>query len=37
VCFVTSEKDAAAYHKNFKNLCQAIAKVIAEELDYTKK
>lgn len=37
VCFVTSEKDAAAYHKNFENLCQAIAKVIANELDYTKK
>ncbi|WP_146553668.1 N-acetylmuramoyl-L-alanine amidase [Rummeliibacillus sp. SL167] len=37
VCFVTSKKDAAAYHKNFEDLCQAIAKVIAEELGYKKK
>ncbi|WP_312756096.1 N-acetylmuramoyl-L-alanine amidase [Rummeliibacillus suwonensis] len=37
VCFVTSKKDAAAYHKNFEDLCQEIAKVIAEELDYKKK
>ena len=37
VCFVTSRKDATAYHENFEKLCQAIAKVIAEELDYKKK
>lgn len=37
VCFVTSKKDAAAYHKNFEDLCQAIAKVIAAELGYKKK
>ncbi|WP_312756049.1 DUF5776 domain-containing protein, partial [Rummeliibacillus suwonensis] len=37
VCFVTSKKDAAAYHKNFEDLCQEIAKVIAEELGYKKK
>lgn len=37
VCFVTSEKDADAYRENFEELCQAIAKVIANELDYTKQ
>ncbi|RPJ97301.1 N-acetylmuramoyl-L-alanine amidase [Rummeliibacillus sp. TYF005] len=37
VCFVTSKKDAAAYHENFEDLCQAIAKVIANELGYKKK
>lgn len=37
VCFVTSKKDAAAYHENFEYLCQAIAKVIADELNYKKK
>lgn len=37
VCFVTSEKDAAAYRENFERLCQAIAKVIADNLGYTKK
>lgn len=37
VCFVTSEKDATSYRENFEKLCQAIAKVIAEELGYTKK
>lgn len=37
VCFVTSKKDAAAYHDNFEVLCQAIAKVIADELGYAKK
>ncbi len=36
VCFVTSEKDAAAYRKNFEALCQAIAKVIAGHLGYTQ-
>lgn len=37
VCFVTSEKDAAAYRGNFEGLCQAIAKVIGDHLGYTKK
>ncbi|MGM9968221.1 N-acetylmuramoyl-L-alanine amidase [uncultured Rummeliibacillus sp.] len=37
VCFVTSEKDAKAYRENFEGLCQAIAKVIADKLDYKKK
>ncbi|WP_146553517.1 N-acetylmuramoyl-L-alanine amidase [Rummeliibacillus sp. SL167] len=37
VCFVTSKKDADAYHKNFEDLCQAIGKVIAAELGYKKK
>lgn len=37
VCFVTSQKDAKAYKANFEELCQAIAKVIANELGYTKK
>lgn len=37
VCFVTSKKDEAAYHKNFEELCQAIAKVIAEHLGYKKQ
>ena len=37
VCFVTSKKDAAAYRENFEDLCQAIAKVVANELGYTKK
>ncbi|WP_150284373.1 N-acetylmuramoyl-L-alanine amidase [Rummeliibacillus sp. TYF-LIM-RU47] len=36
VCFVTSEKDAAAYRNNFEALCQAIAKVMAGHLGYTK-
>ncbi|MCM3316195.1 N-acetylmuramoyl-L-alanine amidase [Rummeliibacillus stabekisii] len=36
VCFVTSEKDAAAYRNNFEDLCQAIAKAIAEHLGYAK-
>lgn len=36
VCFVTSEKDASAYRKNFEKLCQAIAKVLANELGYRK-
>ncbi|RIJ65547.1 N-acetylmuramoyl-L-alanine amidase [Rummeliibacillus sp. POC4] len=36
VCFVSSKKDAAAYHENFEKLCQAIAKVIADQLDYKK-
>lgn len=37
VCFVTSKKDAKAYRENFEDLCQAIAKVIANELGYIKK
>lgn len=37
VCFVTSKKDAAAYHEDFEELCQAIAKVIAEHLGYKKQ
>ena len=37
VCFVTSKKDAAVYRENFEDLCQAIAKIIANELGYTKK
>ena len=37
VCFVSSAKDAKAYHTNFDALCEAIAKVIAEELGYKKK
>lgn len=37
VCFVTSKKDAAAYRENFEDLCQAIAKIIANELDYEKE
>lgn len=37
VCFVSSQKDAQAYKKNFEALCQAIAKVLASELQYTKK
>ncbi|AMW98464.1 N-acetylmuramoyl-L-alanine amidase [Rummeliibacillus stabekisii] len=36
LCFVTSEKDATAYRKNFEALCQAIAKVIAGHLGYVK-
>lgn len=37
VCFVTSKKDAAAYNSNFKALCKAIAKVLAEHLGYIAK
>lgn len=37
VCFVTSAKDAKAYRTNFDALCEAIAKVIANELGYTKR
>ena len=36
VCFVTSKKDATEYNKDFEPLCQAIAKVIADELGYKK-
>ncbi|AMW99194.1 N-acetylmuramoyl-L-alanine amidase [Rummeliibacillus stabekisii] len=36
VCFVTSEKDAAAYHNNFEALCQAIGKIVAGHLGYVK-
>ena len=37
VCFVTSKKDVEAYKKNFEALCQAISKVIASKLEYSKK
>ena len=37
VCFVSSAKDAKAYRTNFDALCEAIAKVIAGELGYTKR
>lgn len=37
VCFVSSAKDAKAYRTNFDAVCEAIAKVIAGELGYTKR
>lgn len=37
VCFVSSKKDADAYHKNFDKLCHAIADFVAEYLGYAKK
>lgn len=37
VCFVSSAKDAKAYRTNFDAVCEAIAKVIAGELGYSKR
>lgn len=37
VCFVSSKSDVELYRKNFSKLCDAIAKVIADYLGYTKK
>lgn len=37
VCFVTSKIDSTNYMKYFEELCQSIAKVISEELGYSKK
>lgn len=36
VCFVSSKKDAKAYNDKFDELCEAIAKVIADHLGYAK-
>lgn len=37
VCFVSNKSDANKYVLEFKNLCDSISLVIAEELGYTKK
>lgn len=37
VCFVDSKADAKIYNDKFEEICQAIASVIANELEYKKK